>query len=99
MLLKDDNGTIIFDQGKMKKLAIIFFKAIYEKPEMAGPRFELRGLYPAIPEDMFRDLGAEITDEEIQRSVFDMKPLTAPGMDGLNVGFFQSMGSGWKGVL
>ncbi|KAH9751354.1 putative ribonuclease H protein [Citrus sinensis] len=53
----------------------------------------LTGCFPPIDIDMLHMLQAPIDDNEVRSTIFSMKPLKAPGVDGLHAVFYQSQWS------
>lgn len=48
------------------------------------------GNFPKLSESILEGLVAEVTLEEVHRSLFSMSPLKAPGVDGLHAKFYQA---------
>lgn len=63
---------------------------MYDREDNDFLQYPLTGCFPIIGDTMFQMLQRPVDDIEIKNTIFSIKPLKAPGVDGLHVGFFQS---------
>lgn len=50
----------------------------------------IEGHFPKLNDSIIRELVADVSIEEVCRSVFSMSPLKAPGVDDLHAKFYQA---------
>lgn len=87
--LQDDNRLWIEDPVELESLVTIFFKNLFTEDTQASA-FVLRGAFPALDEETLNSLRRGITKEDIWWAIKDMGAFKAPGVDGLQVGFYQT---------
>jgi hypothetical protein len=77
------------DKGEMENMVRQFFQELYTADSEVNPWEVLSLFEPVISDDMNLDLCKPFTDEEISDALFQIRPLKAPGPDGLLARFFQ----------
>lgn len=87
--LQDDNGTWISEPSELEKLVTNYFKNLFPTSEAVNP-FGLIGTFPMLDEDTLNSVGCGFTKEDIWWAVKNMGAFRAPGVDGLQAGFYQS---------
>ena len=98
--LKDDMGQVISDDTMLKDMVVRYFANIYCKESTGLPFYPYLGRFPSISGHIKEMIQAEVRDEDIRIALFEMKPLKAPGIDGLNALFLpKSMGECRKNSL
>lgn len=92
-MLRDENGCEHRSQGAKCNIASSYFKKLFtcSQPTEFDEIFE--GFVQKVTEEMNSVLIQEVSDEEIKEAVFSIKPLNAPGPDGMTGLFFQKF---WK---
>lgn len=88
--LKDNDHQWIWDDMKLKAMATEFYKNLFSKEGDSHHREHFFSKFPTIDEGIKNQLLRTVTDEEVKRALFDMKPFKAPGPDGFQPMFFQS---------
>jgi hypothetical protein len=73
----------------MQKMAMDFFKHLYQADLGVSPAFLLGLIEQKISEEMNEDLCRDFSDDKIADALFQMSPLKAPGPDGFPACFFQ----------
>ncbi|KAL4340414.1 hypothetical protein GQ457_08G036540 [Hibiscus cannabinus] len=63
---------------------------LFTANEQPRPRFHVRGHFPPLSDTEWHNLDSTVSMGEIRSAVFDMGASKAPGVDGLNAGFFQN---------
>ena len=86
----DDNGEWLLENEVIKQHATTFFSALYTSEIVVFRPYLIRGCFPNLNVSSTQGLTAPIEDDEIQQTIFSMKPLKAPGVDGLHAIFYQS---------
>jgi hypothetical protein len=77
------------DKGEMENMVRQFFQELYTADSEVNPWEVLSLFEPVISDDMNLDLCKPFTDEKISDALFQIRPLKAPGPDGLLARFFQ----------
>lgn len=97
MVLKDERGQWCTDVASLEQMASSFFKRLCRSRYSPSLYLILRhtivggvGLFPPLNHAEMESLNMPVTMEERRKALFDMKPLKAPGPDGLHAAFFQS---------
>lgn len=94
-MIKNDQGQWISDKDELKALAINFFTNLYTNDAISIKGNLIPNDCPCIDIDKYHVIERSVDDEEICATVFSMKPLKAPRIDGLHAIFYQSQ---WKVV-
>ncbi|KAH9735416.1 putative ribonuclease H protein [Citrus sinensis] len=82
--IQNANGEWIVDNEIIKQHATAFFSTLYTSETLAFRPYPVRGCFPILDAVLTQGLTAPIEDNEIRQTIFSMKPLKAPGVDGLH---------------
>ncbi|KAA3467540.1 reverse transcriptase [Gossypium australe] len=89
LALRVNNGKWCSNQSILSGEAVIFFEKLYgEKPRSMADI--PANIFPCLKEQFIDFLSKPVPNEEINKALFDMAPLKAPGSDGFYAHFFQS---------
>ncbi|CAN1253995.1 Transposon TX1 uncharacterized 149 kDa protein [Linum perenne] len=90
--LKDSSGIPQTDESIKRNIAVNFYRNLFSSEHPIGFRLPdfLHGFPRKVTHSMNDRLLAFVSDEEIRKSVFDMGPSQAPGIDGFTAAFFQT---------
>ena len=66
-----------------------FYERLYEEDELHRPLYVHRGLFLPLSNLQMEEVQKPFTMEEVKTSLFAMKPWKAPGVDGIQAGFYQ----------
>ncbi|KAH9725610.1 putative ribonuclease H protein [Citrus sinensis] len=88
--IQNANGEWIVDNEIIKQHATAFFSTLYTSETLDFRPYPVRGCFPILDAALTHGLMAPIEDNEIRQTIFSMKPLKAPGVDGLHAIFYQS---------
>ena len=78
------------DNEIIKQHATSFFSDLYTSETLDFRPYPIRGCFPILDAGLTQGLTAPIEDNEIRQTIFSMKPLKAPGVDGLHAIFYQT---------
>lgn len=88
--LIDDEGIVASTNEQMGKVATDYFGKLFRSNGVTDTNsFFFAGFEAKVTEQMNQKLIREVTVEEFREAVFAIKPLSAPGCDGMNGLFFQ----------
>jgi hypothetical protein len=80
----------VWEEDKLKQMAIEYYRKLFTREESSAnnsPQSLLN--FPVLDEWDRHKLMKPVTDEKVKRTVFDMKPLKAPGPDGFQAHFYK----------
>ncbi|KAL9664927.1 hypothetical protein QQ045_020336 [Rhodiola kirilowii] len=83
--LRDANGVMQEDQGKVREIVTDYFRDMFWsalRVEDSVLQGQLESMPRLINDEMNSWLMSDISEEEIRRAVFSLGPLKAPGIDG-----------------
>lgn len=87
--LQNELGEWIDDQNLLKAMAVSFHERLYEEDELHWPLYLHRGLFPPLSNLQMKEVQKPFTMQEVKTALFIMKPWKAPGVDGIQAGFYQ----------
>lgn len=64
----------------LQRHAIEFFSSLYTIDAYSPGPFPVCGRFSKLDSSLLSDLAADVTFEEVRRSLFSMSPLKAPGL-------------------
>lgn len=88
--IMDDSDYWLYNTEAIKQHAICFFSSLYTNDDSCFRSYPHRGFFPNIEASTRQSLRLLVEDNEIRQSIFSMKPLKAPGVDGYPAVFYQS---------
>ncbi|XP_019158270.1 PREDICTED: uncharacterized protein LOC109154983 [Ipomoea nil] len=87
--LIDENGNWLTKGEGLREHVRNFYDALFTEDTEVTSVLDIEARFPRIRRIDRRVFNREVTKEEVQKAVFDMKPFKAPGPDGLPAGFYQ----------
>ncbi|KAK3211112.1 hypothetical protein Dsin_015818 [Dipteronia sinensis] len=89
--LFDDNGQWTESKKGLEEIICRYFSNLYESssPNLERINAVLEGVHAKLSDQMARFLGMKFSEADVQKAVFDMSPIKAPGKDGLPAIFYQ----------
>ncbi|KAK8578414.1 hypothetical protein V6N13_116259 [Hibiscus sabdariffa] len=87
--LRDSNGAWCSDQSHLRSMVVDYYKYLFSSIGSTASGYLHHGYFMQCNAEMRRVFTAPILDEEISKTVFEMGPLRAPGVDGFNDLFYQ----------
>ena len=101
--LYDENNQITQDQDKILKLEVEYYKKLYSStnPEIKEIEKYLKNIkhHKKLGEHESESCEGEITVDECTDAIYKMKLNRAPGLDGLNVEFYQTFWPDLKDLI
>lgn len=91
--IKNDYRHWLYDAEDIKAHALQFFSGLYTTDQRFYKPYHLKGIFPSIDVANLSLISSFIDDDKIKRSIFNMQPLKAPGIDGFPHIFYQSQWS------
>ncbi|KAL9675565.1 hypothetical protein QQ045_003767 [Rhodiola kirilowii] len=94
-ILRDNQGILHSDQKVVLSIAAEYFQKIFQTSIDADSswwRDRLNSIASVVTDEMNERLLADITEEEVRKSVFAQGPLKAPGIDGFLEFFTRNIG-------
>ena len=89
VMLRLDSGEWCSDGEILKAKAMDYFLRLYADEGEANKNWQIRGHFPLLTTKELEALAAQITRDEVQNALFQMNPLKALGVDGIQALFFQ----------
>ncbi|KAF7823639.1 ribonuclease H [Senna tora] len=94
--LTNDDGDLVYDNETLKDMATYFFRTLYTEEELVRTILDVSGMFPNMPDGCIENCSKPFTMEEVKEAIFSMGPLKAPGPDGINPLFVQSLWETFK---
>ena len=88
--MKDDKGQWISDEDELRLMLLIFFTNLYTVDTNSIESYFIPNDFSYLDTDRYHIMEKSVDDEKIRDIIFSMKPLKAPGIDGLHAIFYQS---------
>lgn len=86
LMLKEENGMWIKDEDEIKKLVNDFWKNFFSLGGMWNSWKQTSITFPEIMQEDIIMMDAMVSDEEVRKAVFGMKPWKAPRPNGFLAG-------------
>ena len=88
--IQDSSGNWMYSEEEIRNHAIGYFSSLYRSEAATSQRYQVPNFFPVLNAYDLESTVDPVLEEEIKRVVFSMKPLKAPGSDGLHAIFYQS---------
>ncbi|KAK4267368.1 hypothetical protein QN277_024155 [Acacia crassicarpa] len=88
--IKDEEGSWVFDMGRIKTMATSYFSKLLSEDIAERPPLDCHFSFPCVKEDLLGWCNREISDIEIREAMFNIGALKSPGPDGFNALFYQN---------
>lgn len=88
LTLRDDVGEWVDEPDALKRLAVDYYKRLYNTDEPIMTYVPTHG-FPRLTARHISSLLLEVTNMEVKKVINEMQPLKSPGPDGLQPIFFQ----------
>ncbi|KAH9697020.1 reverse transcriptase domain-containing protein [Citrus sinensis] len=88
--IQDNSRNWIYSEEEIRNHAIGYFSSLYRSEAATPQRYQVPNLFPVLNAYDLESIADLVLDDKIKRVVFSMKPLKAPGTDGLHAIFYQS---------
>ncbi|KAG6393957.1 hypothetical protein SASPL_144533 [Salvia splendens] len=88
-MLQNGEGEWVQDQGQLKSMAVTFYDDLYSEDNLHRPLYGHHSLFPSISSLHEEEIRKQYTTEDVRAALFEMKPWKAPGVDGIQTGFYQ----------
>lgn len=91
--MENENGTLVTDRGEINESFKTFYQKLYtsqggmEQEEI--DRFLSQVDLPTLSEEKQKEIGGDITLEEVQQAIRKISSGKAPGNDGLPIDFYK----------
>ncbi|XP_008231741.1 PREDICTED: uncharacterized protein LOC103330914 [Prunus mume] len=83
--LTNDAGEWISEKGGMKQIVIHYFQGLFSEPTLSGEYSLLPQYFPELEHSVCTRLNGEVSNVEIQSSLFAIGGLKTPGPDGASL--------------
>lgn len=99
--IQDENGVTQRGQRSIAQVAESYFQQLYASAGDSQQLIEqaFQGYLPKVTPEMNSELTRAVTEEEVQRAIFDIGPHKAPGPDGFSAVFFHQHWDEIKGDI
>ncbi|KAL4291241.1 hypothetical protein GQ457_14G017610 [Hibiscus cannabinus] len=87
--LRDSNGAWCSDQSHLRSMVVDYYKDLFSSIGSTTSGYLHHGYFMQCTAKMRWVFTTPISDEEVSKTVFEMGPLRAPGVDGFNALFYQ----------
>lgn len=84
------DGIWCTDEEVLKKEALLFFKNLFVSSDHCDPQSLQLSYVPQIDPDLYSNLLAPVSMEEVKNALFSMGPYKAPGVDGFQPIFYRT---------
>lgn len=88
--IMDEKSFWLYELAAIKQHVIDFFSSLYINTDACFVSYPYRGYFRSIDESTWQFLMSPINDDEIKQTIFNMKLLKAPGVNGFLAIFYQS---------
>ena len=88
--IKDSMGDQIYNEKDIRSHAVEYFSSLFKSEAHSYQTYFVPNFFPAVNVNYLDCVNDPVVEEEIKRAIFSMKPLKAPGIDGLQAIFYQS---------
>lgn len=88
--IQDNSGNWLYDEDAIRRHVVEYFYSLFHSENSIYQAYHVPNLFPSFEAHWLDGVVRPVLDEEIKRAIFSMKPLKAPGMDGLHAIFYQS---------
>lgn len=86
--IQNDVGHWLFDNEEIKRQAVQFYQSLYTQEASDFQPYSLTNCFLVCDNYVLRLMQGPDDDMEIRNTIFSMKPLKAPGTDGLHAIFY-----------
>lgn len=87
--LRDGNGNWLENQEQLRDFVGNFYRELFIEERDNRDFTDSGASFPCLDDDIRERLNLNFSREEIDRAIFEMGPVTAPGEDGLPACFYQ----------
>ncbi|XP_042983236.1 uncharacterized protein LOC122312642 [Carya illinoinensis] len=88
--VEGEDGSLHTNPTQVAGLFQAYYEKLFASSQPAGIGDCLQALTPKVTEEMNTFLCKDFVAEEVRVAVFQMNPLSSPGPDGFNAGFYQA---------
>ncbi|MCI24354.1 hypothetical protein A2U01_0045537, partial [Trifolium medium] len=88
--IKDPSGVVCHEDDQIERILINHFKELFTSQVSTNVQETVNVVKNKINPNMYQMLSDEYTSLEVMQAIKDMKPLAAPGPDGLPALFYQN---------
>lgn len=90
-VLKNAKGEWTSNTHYLEQMAMQHFHNPFTVEQRGCQTNELTSGFPTIPESKLHMLSQQVSQEEVKQALFEMSPSKAPGVDGLQAGFYLTL--------
>ncbi|CAL1380726.1 unnamed protein product [Linum trigynum] len=90
LALRNGSGDWIEDQDALKNLVVQFYESVYTQEEEVYEDLMPKGCFPRLQQSELMQLLHPFCIQDFHKSIFEMKPMSAPGPDGFQAVFYQN---------